>query len=343
MSLLKGRFSKDLGIDLGTSNTLVYQKNEGIVVREPSVVAFNTQNKEVLAVGKEANEMIGRTPGNIKAMKPMKDGVIADFEITEKMIRHFIKKTINRSSFFKPRIIVCIPSGSTDVEKRSVLDAALQAGAKEAYLIEEAMAAAMGVGLSVQKPIGNMVVDIGGGSTEVAVISLGGIVTSEVIRDGGNKMDEEITQYIKNKYKLAIGERTAEELKKEIGTVSLNETEDSKEIRGRNLVEGLPKSIEIKAKEIKEALQSATENIINTVKMVLENTLPELSSDIINNGIILTGGGGLLQGLDERIQKEVEIAVHVSEKPLDSVAEGTGIALEEINTLKETLISSSGY
>ena len=343
MRLLKGRFSRDLGIDLGTSNTLVYQKNEGIVVREPSVIAFNEKNDEILAVGKKANEMIGRTPGNIKAIKPMKDGVIADFEITEKMIRYFINKSVNKSRFFKPRIIVCIPSEATDVEKKSVFDAALQAGAKEVYLIEEAMAAAMGVGLPVQDATGNMVVDIGGGSTEVAVISLGGIVISEVIRDGGNKMDEEISQYIKNKYQLAVGERTAEELKIEIGTVSLNETADSKEIRGRNLVEGLPKSIEIKSEEIKKALEPSVENIINTVKRVLENTPPELSSDIINKGIILTGGGGLLSGMNERIQKEVDIAVHLSEKPLDSVALGAGLALEEIDTLKETLISSAEY
>ncbi|MFW5988363.1 MAG: rod shape-determining protein [bacterium] len=340
MRLLKGRFAKDLGIDLGTSNTLVYQKNEGIVVREPSVVAFNEKNGEILAVGKKANSMIGRTPGNIKAMKPMKDGVIADFEITEKMIRHFIHKSTKRSRIFKPRIIVCIPSQATDVEKRSVLDAASQAGAKESYLIEEAMAAAMGVGLPVQEATGNMVVDIGGGSTEVAVISLGGVVTSEVIRDGGNKMDEEISQYIKNEYKLAVGERTAEELKKEIGTVSLNKTEDSKEIRGRNLVEGLPKSIEIEAEEIKEAVEPSVENIISTVKRVLENTPPELSSDIINNGIMLTGGGGLLEGIDKRIQNQVEIAVQRAQKSLDSVALGTGIALEEIETLKEVLISS---
>ncbi len=343
MRFLSGRYSKDLGIDLGTSNTLVYQKNKGIVVREPSVVAFNRENKKVLAVGKEANDMIGRTPGNIIAMKPMKDGVIADFEITEKMIRYFIDKTIKRSRMLKPRIIICIPSKATDVEKRSVFDAARQAGAREVYLIEEAMAAAMGVGLPVQEPIGNMIIDIGGGSTEVAVISLGGIVISDVIRDGGNKMDEAIMQYIKNNYKLAVGERTSEELKKEIGTVSLKEIEDIKEIRGRNLVNGLPKSIEIKAEEIKVALQTTTENIINSVKRVLENTPPELSSDIINNGIILTGGGALLTGIDERIKKEVKIAVHVSERPLDSVAEGTGIALEGMNVLKEALIGSSEF
>jgi len=343
MRLLKGRFSQDLGIDLGTSNTLIYQKNEGIVVREPSVVALNEKNDEILAVGKKANNMIGRTPGYIKAIKPMKDGVIADFEITEKMIRYFIHKTTNRSKFIKPRIIVCIPSGSTDVEKRSVLDAASEAGAKEAYLIEEAMAAAMGAGLPVQKPIGNMIVDIGGGSTEIAVISLGGIVNSEVIRDGGHKMDEKIIQYIKTKYKLAIGERTAEELKKEIGTVSLNKTEASKQIKGRHLLKGLPKAIEVKAEEIKEALQAPTENIINTVKKVFENTPPELSSDIINNGIMLTGGGALLKGIDKRIQDELEIAIHREQKPLESVALGTGIALGEIKILPETLISSSEY
>jgi len=342
MKFLKERFSKDLGIDLGTSNSLVYQKNKGIVVREPSVVAFNEKSKEVLAVGKKANKMIGRTPGSITAVKPMKDGVIADFDVTEKMLQSFINRINNRTRFFKPRIIVCIPSGATDVENKAVLDAALQAGSREAYLIEEAMAAAMGVGLPVQDPMGNMIVDIGGGSTDVAVISLGGIVISEVIRDGGNRMDTQIIQYIKKNYNLAIGERTAEELKKEIGTVSLTKSDASKEIRGRDLVKGLPKSINIRAEEIKEALQHPVENIINTIKMVLENTPPELSSDIINNGIILTGGGSLLRSIDERIQNEIEITVHATQKPLDSVAEGTGIALEEINTLKETLISS-GY
>ncbi|MFW6007578.1 MAG: rod shape-determining protein [Halanaerobiales bacterium] len=331
--------SKDLGIDLGTSNTLVYQRNEGIVVREPSVVAYDEKTKKILAVGEKANKMIGRTPGNIKAVRPMRDGVIADFDITEKMIRHFINKINLGRRFFKPRIIVCIPSESTDVEKRSVLDAAAEAGAKEAYLIEEAMAAAMGVGLPVQEPIGNMVVDIGGGSTEVAVISLGSIVNSQMIRDGGNKMDEQIMQYIKETYNLMIGERTAEELKKEIGTVSEEKTDISKEIRGRNMVKGLPKTVNIKAEEMKIALQPSVENIINAVRIVLENTPPELSSDIINNGIVLTGGGGLLTGMAEKIKDKVEIAVHLAEKPLDSVAEGTGIALEEINTLKETLIS----
>ncbi len=343
MRLFNKRGAKDLGIDLGTSNTLVFQKNQGIVVREPSVVAFNDKNKKILAVGHKANEMIGRTPGNIKAIKPMKDGVIADFEITEKMLKYFINKNNKKSKFFKPRVIVCIPSGSTDVEKRSVLDAASEAGAKEAFLIEEAMAAAMGVGLPVQEPIGNMVVDIGGGSTEVAVISLGGIVNSKVIRDGGNRMDEQIIQHIKEEYNLMIGERTAEEIKKEIGTVSLSSSQESKEIRGRNIVEGLPKIVSIDAEEIKKALQSTTDNIISTIKIVLENTPPELSSDIINNGIILTGGGGLLTGLDERIKAEVDIEVHLSESPLDSVAKGTGIALEEINTLSNTLISEGDY
>lgn len=301
------------------------------------------KSDELLAAGRKAKDMIGRTPGNIKAMKPLQKGVIADFEITEAMIRHFIQKTINSLKLFKSRIIICIPSGSTDVERRFALNAVQQAGVKKAYLIEEAMAAAMGVGLPVQKQIGNMIVDIGGVSSEMAVISLGSIVNSEVISDGGNKMDTKIIQYIKNKYNLAIGERTAEEIKKEISTVSLKETADSKEIRGRNLVEGLPKAIEIKAEEIKAALQQPVENIVSTVKRVLENTHPELASDIINQGIMLTGGGGLLTGIDTRIQKEVEIAVHTVSKPLKSVTLGTGLALEEIDTLEEILISSGEY
>ncbi|MFW5985533.1 MAG: rod shape-determining protein [Halanaerobiaceae bacterium] len=340
MSIFKKWFSKDLGIDLGTSNTLVYMRDKGIVVREPSVVAYNDKTKKVLAVGDEANQMIGRTPGNIKAVRPMKDGVIADFQVTENMIRYFINKIKSGSKIFKPRIIICIPSGATEVEHKAVLDAAHEAGAKEAYLIEESMAAAMGVGLAVQNPIGNMIVDIGGGTTEVAVISLGGIVNSRVIRDGGNKMDEAITQYIKEKYNLMIGERTAEELKKEIGTVTLSKAEASKDIRGRNLVKGLPKTIEIQAEELKGPLQKTVNNIINTIKIVLENTPPELSSDIIENGIILTGGGSLLRGIDECINDEVDIPVHLAETPLDSVANGTGIALEEIDLLKETAIYS---
>ncbi len=332
---------KDIGIDLGTANTLVYLKNKGILIREPSVVAYNERNSKVLAVGREANKMIGRTPGNIKAVRPMKDGVIADFEVAENMLKYFIKKIRENYRLFRPRLIICIPSGATDIEKKSVLDAAYEAGVREAYLIEEAMAAAMGVGLKVQEPVGNMIVDIGGGTTEVAVISLGGIVNSQVIRVGGNEMDERIIQYIKNKYNLMIGERTAENLKKEIGTVSQDKTDNSTEIRGRNLVEGLPKTVTIQAEEIKKALQGPVESIINSVAFILENTPPELSSDIINNGIILTGGGGLLHGLDERIKNEVEVPVHLAEDPLDSVAKGTGIALEEINSIKEALINSN--
>jgi len=332
---------KDIGIDLGTANTLVYLKNKGILIREPSVVAYNERNSKVLAVGREANKMIGRTPGNIKAVRPMKDGVIADFEVAENMLKYFIKKIRENYRLFRPRLIICIPSGATDIEKKSVLDAAYEAGVREAYLIEEAMAAAMGVGLKVQEPVGNMIVDIGGGTTEVAVISLGGIVNSQVIRVGGNEMDKRIIQFIKNKYNLMIGVRTAENLKIEIGTVSQDKTDNSTEIRGRNLVEGLPKTVTIKAEEIKKALQGPVESIINSVAFILENTQPELSSDIINNGIILTGGGGLLHGLDERIKNEVEVPVHLAEDPLDSVAKGTGIALEEINSIKEALINSN--
>lgn len=337
---LSAPFSRDMGVDLGTANTLVYVKGKGILIREPSVVALRENNKDVLAVGNEAKNMIGRTPGSIVAVRPMKDGVIADFDVTETMLRYFIRKAHKRTRLVRPRIIVCVPSGVTEVEKRAVMDAALEAGAREAYLIEEPMAAAIGAGLPVHEPTGNMIVDVGGGTTEVAVISLGGIVNSRAIRQGGNEMDEAIVQYVKRKYSLMIGERTAEEIKIEIGSAEKeNNEENNKEIRGRDLVSGLPKTITIEANEIKEALEEPVNNIVNSVKITLEKTPPELASDVMDHGVILTGGGSLLRGLGKRLKEEIDMPVHLADAPLDCVVKGTGIALEEINSLKEILIT----
>ena len=331
-------FSRDMGIDLGTANTLVYIKGKGILIREPSVVAL--RDEEVLAVGNEAKKMIGRTPGNIRAVRPMKDGVIADFDITEAMLRYFITKAHKRSKLVRPRIIICVPSGVTEVEKRAVLDAAEHAGARKAYLIEEPMSAAIGAGLPVEEPTGNMVVDIGGGTTEVAVISLGGIVTSQSIRVGGDEMDKAIVSYIKRNYNLLIGDRTAEELKIDIGSALAENAEGEKDIRGRDQVSGLPKTITVKGSEVQKALKEPIESIIEAVKMTLEKTPPELSSDVMDRGIILTGGGVLLKSLADLIKKETEIPVHLAEEPLDCVVQGTGTALEEIDSLKEVLMSS---
>ena len=336
---LSAPFSRDMGVDLGTANTLVYVKGKGILIREPSVVALRENNHDVLAVGNEAKDMIGRTPGSIVAVRPMKDGVIADFDVTETMLRYFIKKAHKRTRLVRPRIIVCVPSGVTEVEKRAVIDAALEAGAREAYLIEEPMAAAIGAGLPVHEPTGNMIVDIGGGTTEVAVISLGGIVNSRSIRMGGDEMDEAIVQYVKHEYSLMIGERTAEEIKIEIGSAQLEKLDQSKEIRGRDLVSGLPKTITVEAEEIKKALKEPINSIINAVKITLEKTPPELASDVMDHGIILTGGGALLEGLTQRLKQEVEMPVHLADDPLDCVVKGTGIALEEINSLKKILIT----
>ncbi|ACL70173.1 rod shape-determining protein [Halothermothrix orenii] len=332
-------FSRDMGIDLGTANTLVYIKGKGILIREPSVVALDSSEDSVLAVGEEAKKMIGRTPGNIIAVRPMKDGVIADFDITETMIRHFIEKAHKRTRLVRPRVIICVPSGVTEVEKRAVLDAARSAGAREAYLIEEPMAAAIGAGLPVHEPTGNMVVDIGGGTTEVAIISLGGIVTSRSIRIGGDEMDEAIIQYIKRKYNLMIGERTSEEIKIDIGSAVTDEPEKTKEIRGRDLVSGLPKTIEVTAEEIREALEEPVTQIMDAVKYTLEKTPPELSADVMDKGIVLTGGGSLLQGLDRLLMEETQMPVHLAEEPLDCVVKGTGVALEELESLKRVLIT----
>ncbi len=339
-NFISAPFSRDLGIDLGTANILVYVKGKGIIIREPSVVALRENKQDVLAVGNEAKKMIGRTPGNIAAVRPMKDGVIADFDVTEAMIRYFITKAHKRARLVRPRVIVCVPSGVTEVEKRAVLDVTQNAGAREAYLIEEPMAAAIGAGLPVHEPTGNMIVDIGGGTTEVAIISLGGIVSSQSIRIGGDEMDESIIQFIKRKYKLMIGERTAEEIKLEIGSAIEDEGEMTKEIRGRDLVSGLPKTLEITAAEIREALQEPVKSIVEAVRATLEKTPPELAADVMDRGIIMTGGGALLKGIDRLLIKETQMPVHLADGPLDCVVRGTGIALEEIKSLKRVLVAS---
>lgn len=323
-------FSKDIGIDLGTANTLVFMKGKGIVMREPSVVAVDVRSDTVLAVGTAAKEMIGRTPGSIVAVRPLKDGVIADFDITATMLKHFIKKAVKNHAFSRPHIVVCIPSGVTEVERRAVEDAARQAGASSVELIEEPMAAAIGAGLPVAEPTGSMVVDLGGGTAEVAVISLGDIVTSCSVRVAGDKFDESIIQYVKKKYNLLIGERTAESIKISIG--SAYPTEDNEngavEIKGRNLVDGLPKNVTIHAQEVREALSDPLSTIVEAIKGTLEKTPPELSADIIDHGIMLTGGGALLRGLDLLVSQETGMPVHVAERPLDCVVDGTGKRLE---------------
>jgi rod shape-determining protein MreB len=334
-----GSFSRDMGIDLGTANTLVHVKGKGIVLSEPSVVAIQRDTGEVLAVGEEAKQMIGRTPGNIIAIRPLKDGVIADFDVTQAMLKYFIRKSIDSKSFIRPRVIVGVPSGVTEVEKRAVIDATIQAGAREAYLIEEPMAAAIGAGLPVHEPTGNMVVDIGGGTTEVAVISLGGIVTSRSIRVGGDEMDEAIIQYIKRTYNLMIGERTAEAVKVTIGAAIVPATDQTMEIRGRDLVSGLPKTLTIRASEVQQALSEPVSSIIEAVKVTLEKTPPELASDIMDRGIVMTGGGSLLKGLDRLLSRETGMPVHISEDALLCVCMGTGRALESIDLLKRVLMS----
>ncbi|MFD0871227.1 rod shape-determining protein MreB [Chlamydia abortus] len=331
-----GGFSKDLGIDLGTANTLVYVKGKGIVVREPSVVALRTDTKTIEAVGEAAKKMIGRTPGNIRAVRPMKDGVIADFETTATMIKYFIRQAMKQRSLFQrhPSVMVCVPSGITAVEKRAVEDATKQAGAREAFTIEEPFAAAIGADLPVWEPTGSMVVDIGGGTTEVAVISLGGIVTSRSIRIAGDDLDEAITQYIKKMYNLMIGERTAETMKIEIGSAIAMEKSETIEIRGRDLVSGLPKTMTVTSEEIAEALSDPVNSIVDAVKVTLEKCPPELAADIMDRGIVLTGGGGLLRNLDKLLSRETGMPVMVAENPLDCVAIGTGRALDNIHLFK---------
>ncbi|WNF35913.1 rod shape-determining protein [Bacillaceae bacterium IKA-2] len=331
-----GGFSKDLGIDLGTANTLVYVKGKGIVLREPSVVAIRTDSGTIEAVGNDARNMIGRTPGNIVAIRPMRDGVIADFDTTATMIKHFIKQALKNRSIFtrKPNVMVCVPSGITAVEKRAVEDATKQAGAREAYTIEEPFAAAIGADLPVWEPTGSMVVDIGGGTTEVAIISLGGIVTSQSIRVAGDEMDEAIAQYIKKTYNLMIGERTSEAIKFEIGSAGIPEGIDDMDIRGRDLVTGLPKTLTITAKEIAIALSDTVNTIIGAVKNTLEQSPPELAADIMDRGIVITGGGALLRNLDRVLGDETHMPVLVAEDPLDCVALGTGRALENLHLFR---------
>ncbi|PYQ11242.1 MAG: rod shape-determining protein [Acidobacteria bacterium] len=327
--------SSDLAIDLGTANTLVYAKNKGIVVSEPSIVAVNKVTGKVEAVGKDAKEMLGRTPGNIVAIRPMKDGVIADFEITEKMLSHFIRKAHNRNTFVRPRIIIGIPSEVTQVEKRAVKDSALKAKASEVYLVDQAMAAAIGAGLPITEPSGNMVVDIGGGTTDIAVISLAGIVYSKSVRVAGNEMDEAIIQYIKKKYNLLIGERTAEQIKLELGSAFPLDEPITMEIKGRDLIEGIPKTLTITDAEIREALAEPISIIVNAVRVALERTPPELSADIVDRGIVLTGGGSLLKNLDKLLREETSLPVSVAEDPLSSVVLGTGKMLSDFDLLRK--------
>jgi len=329
-----GFFSNDIGIDLGTANTLVFVKDHGIVLREPSVVAVQAGTNKVLAVGDEAKRMLGRTPGNIVAIRPLKDGVIADFEVTEAMLRHFISKVHNRRRMVRPRVVIAVPSGITEVEKRAVKDSATHAGAREVYLIEEPMAAAIGVGLPVQDAAGNMIIDIGGGTTEVALISLSGIVFSRSVRVAGDELDEAIAQYMKRAYNLMIGERTAEEIKIKIGSAYKLEKEVSMEVKGRDLVAGLPKTITITSQEVREALMEPISTIVDSVRITLERCPPELSADLVDRGLVLAGGGALLRGLDRLLAEETGLPVHVAEDPLSAVAEGTGKALQELNLLR---------
>ncbi|MBI4445378.1 MAG: rod shape-determining protein [Acidobacteria bacterium] len=327
-------FSTDLAIDLGTANTLVFVRGKGIVVNEPSIVAINKVTNRVEAVGHEAKEMLGRTPGNIVAIKPMKDGVIADFDVTEQMLKYFIKKAHNRNHLISPRIVICIPSEITQVEKRAVRESALRAKASEVYLIEEAMAAAIGAGLPITEPTGNMIVDIGGGTTDIAVISLSGIVYSRSVRVAGNEMDEAITQYIKRKHNLLIGERTAEQIKIGIGSAAPLAERLTMEIKGRNIIEGVPKTIAITDEEVREALSDAIAVIVNAVRVALERMPPELSADIVDKGIVLTGGGALLRNMDRRISSETGLPVLLAEDPLASVVMGTGKMLNDMDLLR---------
>lgn len=334
-----GLFSNDLAIDLGTANTLIYVKGRGIVCNEPSIVTVQRDTNKVLAVGHEAKKMLGRTPGNILTIRPMKDGVIADFDITGEMLRYFIAKVHNRKSFISPRIIIGVPSGITQVEQRAVRDAAETSGAREVYLIGEPMAAAIGVGLPITEPSGNMIVDIGGGTTDVAVISLSGIVYSKAVRVGGDKMDESIINYIKRKYNLLVGERTAELIKMEIGSAyRVDNDERSMEVKGRDLVSGIPKTLILDEDEAREALREPVTAIVNTIKLALENTPPELSADIVDRGIVLAGGGALLRGIDLLLREETGLPIILAEDPLAAVVIGVGKALDEIDLLKKISI-----
>ena len=331
-------FSNDLAIDLGTANTLVFAEGRGIVVREPSIVAINKITNKVEAVGSAAKEMLGRTPGNIVAIRPMKDGVIADFEVTERMLDYFIKKAHGRSLFVRPKIVISVPSDITQVEKRAVKDSALQAGASEVFIIEQAMAAAIGAGLPITEPTGNMIVDIGGGTTDVAVVSLAGIVYSKSVRVASNEMDEAIIQYIKRKYNLLIGERTAEQIKIEIGSAYPLDEPLTMEIKGRDLVEGVPKTLSLTDAEVRESLAETVGIIVDAVRVALERTPPELSADIMDKGIVLSGGGAMLKNLDRRLREETGLPISLAEEPLSSVALGTGAMLADVDLLRKISI-----
>ncbi len=340
---LTGFLGRDMAVDLGTANTLVYVRGRGIVLNEPSVVAVNTANGAILAVGAEAKRMIGRTPSHIRAVRPLKDGVIADFDITEKMLRYFIQKVHHRRFLAKPRVVVCVPSGITSVEQRAVEEATISAGARAAYIIEEPMAAAIGAGLPIHEPTGNMVVDIGGGTTEVAVISLGGIVTATSERVGGDELDEAIIAFVKKEYSVMLGERTAEAIKIYVGSAFPGAEELRAEIKGRDLVSGLPKTIFVSSEEIRRAIEEPVNAIVDAVRNTLDRTPPELAADILEKGVVLTGGGALLRGLDERLKHETGMPVNIAESPLSCVAIGSGKCLEEFEVLKRVLISSGRH
>jgi rod shape-determining protein MreB len=336
-----GFLGRDMAVDLGTANTLVYVRGRGVVLNEPSVVAINTLTGAILAVGAEAKRMIGRTPSHIQAVRPLKDGVIADFDVTEKMLRYFIQRVHKRRLLAKPRVVVCVPSGITGVEQRAVEEATIAAGSRRAYIIEEPMAAAIGAGLPIHEPTGNMIVDIGGGTTEVAVISLGGIVTSTSIRIGGDELDEAIIQHVKKEYSLLLGERTSEAIKLAIASVFPTPDELVAEIKGRDLVSGLPKTITISAEEIRRAIEEPVNAIIDAIKTTLDRTPPELAADIMDRGIVLTGGGALLRGLDKRLRHETGMPVRISDTPLQAVVLGSGKCLEEFEVLQRVLVSPS--
>ncbi len=332
---------RDMAVDLGTANTLVYVRRRGVVLDEPSVVALNDTTGEVLAVGHEAKRMVGRTPDNITALRPLKDGVIADFEATEQMLRHFIQQVHRRRYFAKPRMVICVPSGITAVEQRAVKEAGYQAGARRVYIVEEPMAAAIGAGLPVHQPTGNMVVDVGGGTTEVAVISLGGIVTSLSIRTAGDELDQAIVTWMKKEHSLMLGERTAEEVKTTLGSAFPSTSEPVAEVRGRDLVSGLPRSVEVGAAQIRQAIEEPLHAIVDAVRVTLDQTPPELAGDIMDRGIVLTGGGALLRGLDERLRHETGMPVHVADDPLVSVALGAGRCVEEFEALQQVLVGDT--
>jgi rod shape-determining protein MreB and related proteins len=329
----KEMFNKDIGIDLGTANVLIYVRGQGIVLNEPSVVAIDSETKKPLAVGSEAHEMLGRTPGKVKAIKPMKEGVIADFEVTEVMLNYFIKKINARSLFSRPRILICCPSNITQVEKNAIKEAAERTGARRVFIEEEPKVAAIGAGMDIAKPSGNMVIDIGGGTTDIAILSLGGIVNSASIKVAGNTFDNDIMKYIKDKYKLLIGERTAEDIKINIGTVFSGNKKEKMEVRGRDLVTGLPHSINITSEEVQESLKDSAYEIIKVVKTVLEQTPPELAADIIDKGIVITGGGSMIDGFEKLLAHELKVPVFMAESPLTCVAEGTGILLENLHLI----------